>query len=104
MKGIVIHYQGKVRRALEGRGNCSWLDIRVINPVPLNQETAALGCVAQRPLYFVFNFNGRPFAASQNVVLTKGRRYAGVEHWFIMPERKQQSEIHKPQQTSAAPA
>ncbi len=33
MKGIVVHYQGKVRRALEGRINERRLEVRVANPV-----------------------------------------------------------------------
>ena len=88
MRGLVIHYQGKVRRALEGRGNDGRLDVRVVTPVPLNDDTTRLGRVAQRPLYFVFNFDGRPFASSKNVRVTSGRRYPDVEHWFIVPERE----------------
>lgn len=88
MRGLVFHYQGKFRRALEGRGNYGRLEVRVITPLPLNGETAGLDRATQRPVYFVFNFDGRPFAASRNVTLASGRRYPNVEHWLILPERK----------------
>lgn len=88
MRGLVVHYQGKVKRALEGRGNDGRLDVKVVTPVPVNGGTARLGRAAQRPVYFIFNFDGRPFAASKNVRITNGRRYPNVEHWFIGPERE----------------
>ena len=91
MRGLVVHYQGKVRRALEGRGNDSRLDVTVINPVPLSETEAKLGRATQRPVYFVFHFDGRPFAASRNVKLTRGRRYPDVEHWFVLPELERQA-------------
>ena len=102
MKGIVIHYQGKIRRALEGRVSDGRLDVKTITPVPLRQETVGVGCATRRPVYFVFSFGEQRFAASQNVMLTKGRRYPDVEHWFVMAEPKQLLELNQLQQVSAA--
>jgi len=104
MKGIVIHHQGKVRRALEGRTTDGRLEIETITPVPFNQDMERLGCATRRPIYFTFSFGGRPFAASQNVMLAKGRRYPDVEHWFIMSEPERQLKLPHAKQTSAAPA
>jgi hypothetical protein len=102
MKGIVIHHQGKIRRALEGRIRIGRLEIKAITPVPLKQEGTTRG-VVRRPVYFVFSIGGRTFAASQNVTLRKGRRYPDVEHWFVLSESRQHFEINELQQASAAP-
>jgi hypothetical protein len=103
MRGVIVHYQGGVRRAIYGRDNEGRLNVRVINPVPAQDEKSAPGCAAQRPIYFVFEFNGRPFAASHNVTLTKGRKYPDIEHWFVMPEHRQQLDVHE-QHLLVAPA
>ncbi len=54
------------------------------------------------PLYFVFTLDGTTFAASRKVSLMKGRRYPGVEHWFVLPDEPPR--ITSPEATrSAAP-
>ncbi len=104
MKGIVVHYQGKVRRRLEGQHNKGRLEVRVINPVPSGQAKTVGGRAAQHPVYFVFEFDGRTIAASRNVTLAKGRRYPEVEHWFVMSDTAQQLHTHDRQQISAQAA
>ncbi len=92
MKGIVVHYQGRVRRAVgEGRGK-GRLGVRVIYPVPAQHAGAGHGINAARPVCFVFELDGRVIASSRNVTLTKGRRYPEVEHWFVMPEHSRPGE------------
>ena len=101
MKGIVVHYQGKVRRTLEGQHNKGRLEVRVVNPIPSLQTQTAGGRAPQHPVYFVFELDGRPVAASRNVVLVRGRRYPEVEHWFVMPDTTQQLHAYDPRQISA---
>jgi hypothetical protein len=97
MKGIVIHHNGKIWRALEGRARIGRLAIDAIAPVPLKQEGTA-----RRPLYYIFTVGGRTIAASKNVALKKGRRYPHVEHWFVLPELNQPLELNDLQQVSPA--
>ncbi len=104
MKGIVIHHQGRIWRALEGRVSIGRLEIKAFAPVPLKQEGMSRGCAVRRPVYFVFSVGGRTFASSQNVRLRNGRRYPEVEHWFCMSESQQHLEPNELQQTSSAPA
>ena len=103
MKGIVIHHQGRIWRALEGRVSMGQFAIKAITPVPLKQEGTSRGCAIRRPIYFTFSVGGRTFAASQNVTLRKGRRYPEVEHWFVLSESRQHLELNELQQSSAVP-
>ena len=103
MKGIVIHYHGKIWRSLEGRVTSGRLAVEAINSVPLTLEGTGRGSAVQRPVYFVFRLGGRAIAASQNVTLRKGRRYPNVEHWFVLSESVQHLELNELQQASAAP-
>lgn len=103
MKGIVIHHQGKIWRSLEGRVSTGRLAIETINSVPMTPKESSRGCTVQRPVYFVFSLRGRTFAASQNVMLRKGRRYPDVEHWFVLSESRQNLELNELQQASATP-
>ena len=103
MKGIVVHHQGKIWRSLEGRGSVGCLAIQAINAVPVKQEGAGSGSGVRRPLYFIFSIGGRPFAASKNVTLRKGRRYPDVEHWFVLSESPQHFELNELQQASGSP-
>lgn len=103
MKGIVIHHQGRIWRALEGRVSMGRLAIKAITPVPLKQEGTGPGCAIRRPIYFTFSVGGRTFAASQNVTLRKGRRYPEVEHWFVLSESRQHLGLNELQQASAVP-
>ncbi len=101
MKGIVVHYQGKVRRALEGRINERRLEVRVANPVSRQTAEAGSMLAISQPIYFVFDSDGRRFAASHNVSISMGRRYPEVEHWFVVPEHEQPADIYEPQITSS---
>lgn len=103
MKGIVIHHQGRIWRALQGRSSVGRFAVLAITPVPLKQEETSRGCAARRPVYFVFSVGGRTLATSQNVTLRHGRRYPEVEHWFMMSESRQHFELNELQQSSAAP-
>ncbi len=92
MEGVIIHYDGRIRRFLKGRDNDTRLDVRAVTPVqrPFAEQTH-IEEPCQRdfrdsPLYFVFTLDGRTFAASRKVSLFKGRRYPGVEHWFVLPD------------------
>ncbi len=102
MKGIVIHHQGKMWRSLEGRVSRGRLAIAAINSVPSTPKETSRGCTVQRPMYFVFSVRGRTVAASQNVMLRKGRRYPEVEHWFVLSESRQHLELNELQQASNA--
>ncbi len=102
MRGVVVHYQGGFRRALENHDNNGQLSVRVVDPVPLQKEEAKLGCAARRPSTFIFEFNGKTIAISRNVTLTRGRRYPEVEHWFVLPEYELSIPLIK--QISAVPA
>ncbi|CAN5490042.1 MAG: hypothetical protein H0T77_16800 [Pyrinomonadaceae bacterium] len=104
MKGIVIHHKGKIWRALEGRVSIGRLAIEAIRAVPLKPGGTSLESPVRRPVYFVFSVGGRTIAASKNVTLRKGRRYPGVEHWFVLPEFAQHIELNELQQPETAAA
>lgn len=89
MKGIVIHHQGKIWRALQGRNSVGRFAILAIAPVPLKQAGTSRGGAVRRPVHFVFSVGARSLATSQNVTFRNGRRYPEVEHWFMMPESRQ---------------
>ncbi len=93
MKGTVIHSRGHYRRFLEGRDNDGHLSVKAIMPVPQAGEPSGS---QSRPVYFVFYCDGKSFAGSQKVVLTKGRRYPDVEHWFILPNDVDERSIDLP--------
>ena len=99
MKGIVIHHQGKIWRS----ANIGRLAVKAITPVPLTREGTSRGGAVRRPVYFVFSIGGRTIAASQNVILRKGRRYPDVEHWFVLSDFRQNLELNDLQQASATP-
>ena len=81
MRGIVIHHQGGVRRHVEGRATGGRLSVRpVLSPLPPGSG------ITTRPASFVFEDGGRVVAQSSRVLLTRGRRYPAVEHWFVLPE------------------
>jgi len=92
MEGIVIHYNGRIKRFLRGRDNDTRLDVRAVAPVqkpfagPVLIDEPRPRNFGERPLYFVFTIDGRTIAASRRVSLMKGRRYPGVEHWFVLPD------------------
>ena len=103
MKGIVIHHQGKIWRALQGRSSAGRFTILAITPVPLKREETSRRYAVRRPILFIFSVGGRTLATSQNVTVRSGRRYPEVEHWFMMSESRQHFELNELQQTSAAP-
>ena len=80
MIGIVIHHPEGVVRALRGRAGGGRLSVRPVLAV------APRGEVASRPVTYVFYEGGRVIAKSPRVLLMRGRRYPGVEHWFVLPE------------------
>ena len=104
MKGIVIHHNGKIWRALEGRVGIGRLAIQAITPVPFKQEGTSGECAVRRPVYFIFRVGDRTIAAAKNVTLRKGRRYPNVEHWFVPSELKQHLDLNELQQVSPTSA
>jgi hypothetical protein len=91
MKGIVIHHENGIRRAIEGKSTQGRLSVR---PIP---AVAPRGKGTLRTLSFVFYEEGRVIAKSSRVILTRGRRYPDVEHWFVLPEVAWQSACAKPE-------
>ena len=45
------------------------------------------------PVCFIIEDGGQGIAKSSRVLLTKGRRYPGVEHWFVLPEEGHPGEV-----------
>ena len=80
MIGIVIHHQKGVVRALRGRAGGGRLSVRPVLAVPPSGE------LSSRPVTYVFYEGERVIAESPRVLLMTGRRYPGVEHWFVLPE------------------
>ncbi len=80
MNGIVIHFNGRIKRALQGRRNEGRLSVKPVMSVPPPGEITA------RPVFVVFYEDERLLACSSRVLLTRGRRFPGVEHWFVLPE------------------
>jgi hypothetical protein len=81
MTGIVIHHPKGVVRALGGRAGGGRRSVR-----PVLAVAPARGEVSSRPVTYVFYEGGRVIARSPRVLLMCGRRYPGVEHWFVLPE------------------
>jgi len=104
MKGIVIHHNGKIWRALEGRVSIGRLAIQAIAPVPCKQEGMSRQRGVRRPVYFIFRVGDRTIAAAKNVTLKKGRRYPNVEHWFVPSELKQHLDLNELPQVSTTSA
>ncbi len=92
MQGVVIHYEGRIKRFLRGRENGARLGVLTVNPVPKSSERPPHPGERlprdfwQSPLCFVFSIDSKTFAVSRKVSLTKGRRYPEVEHWFVLPD------------------
>jgi len=84
MRGTVIHSGKQFRRCLEGRNNEYQLSVKAIMPALPTSEGPEYTAAQPRPTHFVFYCNGKSFTVSQRVILTKGRRYPNVEHWFIV--------------------
>ncbi len=83
MRGIVLHSRGHFRRCLEGRTNEYQLSVQALSPAP--ELGGSKSKSPTRPAYYIFSCAGKAFASSERVVVTKGRRYPSVEHWFILP-------------------
>jgi hypothetical protein len=92
MRGIVIHHENGIIRAIEGKATQGRLSVR-----PIPAVAPPRGKTAVRPVAFVFYEEGRVIAKSSRVLLTSGRRYPGVEHWFVLPEGAQQSALAEPE-------
>ncbi len=97
MKGIVIHSEGRILRATNGKNNKRQLSVRPVMPVP-TKSGENLG----RPIRFVFFDGPLPIASSSRVVLMKGRRYPDVEHWFVLPDCDSYIPLPTSQVSSAA--
>jgi hypothetical protein len=104
MKGIVIHHNGRIWRALEGRARIGRLEIQAITPVPFTPGGTSGESSVRRPVYFIFRVGDRTIAAAKNVTLKKGRRYPHVEHWFVPSELKQHLDLSELQHVSATNA
>ena len=98
MKGIVLHFNGHIKRALQGRCNEGRLSVKPIMAVPPPGE------MTTRPVFVVFYEGERLIACSSRVLLTRGRRYPEVEHWFVLPECARHLEASEQQQAQAAQA
>ena len=85
MRGIVIHHQRGIVRALRGRAGGLRLSVR-----PVLAVAPPGGAVTSRPVTFVFYEGRRVVAQSPRVLLMRGRRYPEVEHWFVLPEAEGQ--------------
>ena len=81
MRGIIIHHQRGVARALRGRAGGGRLSVR-----PVLTVAPPRGEVCPRPVTYVFYEGERVIANSPRVLLMSGRRYPEVEHWFVLPE------------------
>ena len=97
MRGIVIHHQKGVVRALSGRAGGGRLSVRPVLAVPPSGE------MSSRPVTYVFYEGERVIAQSPRVLLLRGRRYPDVEHWFVLPEAECRPSAAEPSLTSAAP-
>ena len=97
MKGIVIHHENGIRRSIEGKVTQGRLSVR-----PILAVAPPRGEATPRPLSFVFYEDGRVIAKSSRVLVKSGRRYPGVEHWFVLPEGVRQQTPADPQYASAA--
>ena len=91
MRGIVIHIGGRVRRSIGGRGNTGRLSVVPVMPAGITPSE-----VNARPVRFVFYDGDRQIASSSRVLLARGRRYPGVEHWFVLPEAERWAEAFEP--------
>jgi len=80
MKGIVIHHQNGISRAIEGKTRRGRLSMRLIQAVAGAQEKSS-----SKPTY-VFYEDDRVIARSSRVLVLHGRRYPAVEHWFVLSE------------------
>ncbi len=97
MKGIVIHSEGRILRATDGKNNVCRLSVKPVMPDPMES-----GEKSDRPIRFVFFDGPRPIASSSRVVLMKGRRYPNVEHWFVLPDCDSYMSLPPSQRTSAS--
>ncbi len=98
MKGIVLHFNGHIRRALSGRRTEGRLSAKPVMAVsPPGEETA-------RPIFVVFYEGERLLACSSRVLLSRGRRYPEVEHWFVLPEYERHVETRGQRPATAAQA
>jgi len=87
MRGVVIHCEGRSLRCIEGRRNGGRLSVQAVMPVSAERRgEGQMDAVPSRPLHFAFYLGGRLYASARKVVMTKGRRYPGVEHWFVYPD------------------
>ncbi len=96
MRGIVIHHQKGVVRALSGRAAGGRLSVRPVLAVPPSGE------MSSRPVTYVFYEGERVIATSSSVLLTRGRRYPEVEHWFVLPEAECRPAAAEPSLAAAA--
>ena len=98
MRGIVIHHPKGIVRALRGRAGGGRLSVR-----PVLAVAPPGGQIASRPVTYVFYEARRVIAKSSRVLLMSGRRYPGVEHWFILPEAECRPAASVPLLLVAAP-
>ena len=97
MIGIVIHHPKGVVRTLGGRAGGGRLSVR-----PVLAVAPPRGQIASRPVTFVFYEGDQVIAESPRVLLMRGRRYPGVEHWFVLPEAERQPVTAELLQATAA--
>ncbi len=110
MQGVIIHYNGRIKRFLQGRENGARPGVLTVKPVPKSCETPPHPGERlprdfwESPLHFIFTVDSKTFATSRKVSLMKGRRYPGVEHWFVQPNEPQHIPAFEADKKSVAPA
>jgi hypothetical protein len=96
MKGIVIHHQNGINRAIDGKKGRGRLSVRLIEPVTASPQKRTGSPT------FVFYKDERVIARSSKVVVMQGRRYPGVEHWFVFSETSLRAASPDTQQISSS--
>ncbi len=94
MKGIVIHHENGISRAIHGKTKRGRLSVRLIQAVVAAREKRTASPT------FVFYKDDRVIARSSRVFVMHGRRYPGVEHWFVFSESTLQAVPLDAQQVS----
>lgn len=83
MRGTVIHCNGRVWRSLEGQSQRKRLSVIAVSATA---SFSTPGEGPRRPVLFSFRDGERQIGGSTRVLLKRGRRYPGVEHWFVLPD------------------
>ena len=75
MQGVIIHYNGRIKRFLQGRENGARPGVLTVKPVPKSCETQPHPGERlprdfwESPLHFIFTVDSKTFATSRKVSL-----------------------------------